>query len=166
MKPIIHLKEGLLGNVATILFLLGLSAFVLWLDERLNGKVQMFTWVLVAAWVLVCYFPYRNIRNPKSRSLLIEGDRLVWRVRDAEGVSAREEQIPLRTIRRLQFVIPADGDTPGSHLAQCAELYFVTTQGRRHLPFDFFPGVYRERIIAAIREHLPDVQVEDVHSDD
>jgi hypothetical protein len=166
MKPIIHLKEGLLGNVAAILFMLGLSAFVLWIDKRINGEVHTWTWILPSVWVLVCYFPYRNIRNPKSRTLLIDGDRLVWRVRDSEGGSVREQRIPLRTIRSLQFVIPADGEVPGSHLPQCAELYFVTTQGKRHLPLDFFPGVYRERIIAGVREHLPDVQVEDVQSAD
>ena len=32
------------------------------------------------------------------------------------------------------------------------------------LPLEFFPGVYRDRIIAAVRAHVPDIQVEEVAS--
>lgn len=163
MKPIIHLKEGLLSNGVTIVFLLALAALSVWLDHRSHGEVSVVVWVFAGLFVLGCYFPLANIRSPKSRTLLIEGDQLVWRVRDKEGEGVREERLPLRQIRRLQFVVPARPYAPNSRLISCAELYFVTAQGaKRELPLDFFPGVYRERIIAAVREHVPEVQVEEV----
>jgi hypothetical protein len=161
MKPIIQIKEGLLGNLAAILFLLALAAFVVWLDRYSHGEVQIGVWVFAAIFVLCCYFPLDNIRRPRSRTLLIEGDQLVWRIRDKEGEKTREERLLLHQIRRLHFVIPRD--TTGSRLPSCAELYFITSQGaKRELPLDFFPGVYRDRIVTAVREHVPDLQVVDV----
>ncbi len=162
MKPIIHLKEGLLGNFTTVAFLLALAATAVWLDHRSHGEVSIFTWVLAALFLLSCYFPIANIRTPKSRTLSIEDSQLVWRIRDKEGEDFREERLPLKQIRGLQFVIPREVGVRNSHLLSCAVLYFVTPDGRRELPSDFFPGVYRERIVAAIREHIPDVQVEEV----
>jgi hypothetical protein len=163
MKPIIHLKEGLLGNLAAIAFLLALAVFGVWLDRRSHGEVSTVVWVFAALFVLGCYFPLANIRAPKSRTLLIEGDQLVWRIRDKEGESVREERLPLRQIRGLRFVIPSEVMARRSRLLSCAELYFITAQGaERELPLEFFPGVYRDRIVAAVRQHVPDVQVEEV----
>ncbi len=167
MKPIIQLKEGLLSNIAAILFMLALAAFSIWLDRRSHGEVSKVAWVFAGLFVLVCYFPIENIRRPKLRTLLIEGDQLVWRVRDKEGDGVREERLPLRQIRGLQFVIPKDATARRSRLLSCAELYFVTAEGgKRELPLEFFPGVYRDRIVAAVREHVPDVQVEEVDDAD
>jgi hypothetical protein len=163
MKPIIHVKDGLLGNLATIVFMLALAALAVWLDHRSHGEVSIIAWAFAAVFVLSCYFPFDNIRRPKSCILLIEGDQLVWRIRDKEGGGVREERLPLRQIRGLQFVIPKDATARRSRLLSCAELYFVTAQGaKRELPLEFFPGVYRDRIVAAIRERVPDVQIEEV----
>ena len=163
MKPIIHIKDGLLGNLATIVFLLALAALAVWLDHRSHGEVSIFVWVFAGLFVLCCYFPLDNIRRPKSCMLLIEGDQLVWRIRDKEGQGIRVERLPLRQIRRLRFVIPSEVMARRSRLLSCAELYFITAQGaERELPLEFFPGVYRDRIVAAIRERVPDVQIEEV----
>jgi hypothetical protein len=162
MKPIIHIKEGLLGNLAAILFMLALAILFVWLYRRSHGEVSSSVWVFSALFVLCCYFPLDNIRKPRSRTLLIEGDQLIWRVRDKEGEGrTREERLPLRQIRALHFVIPRD--STGSRLLSCAELYFITAQGsKRELPLDFFPGVYRDRIVTAVRQHVPDLQVVEV----
>ena len=162
MKPIIYLKDGLLGNLATILLMLALAALAVWLDHRSHGEVSIFVWAFAAVLVLFCCIPFDHIRHPKSRTLLIEGDQLVWRIRDKEGDRVREERLPLRQIRGLQFVIPQDATARHSRLLSCAELYFITPQGRRGLPPEFFPGVHRNRIVTAVREHVPDVQVEEV----
>lgn len=163
MKPIIHIEDGLMVNLATIVFLLALAAFAIWIDHGSNGEVSTVVWVFAAFFVLCCYIPITDIRRPKSRTLLIEGDQLVWRIRDKEGEGVREERLPLRQIRGLQFVIPQEAFARRSRLVSCAELYFVTAQGgKRELPIGFFPGVYRDRIVAAVREHVPDVQVEEV----
>ena len=163
MKPIIQIKDGLLGNLATIVFMLALAALAVWLDRRSHGEVSIIVWTVAVAFVLTCYFPIDNIRRPKSCILLIEGDQLVWRVRDQEGEGVREERLPLRQIRGLQFVIPKDSSARRSRLLSCAELYFVMTQGaKRELPLEFFPGVYRDRIVAAVQKHVPNVQVEEV----
>lgn len=163
MKPIIHIKDGLLGNLAAIVLMLALATLAVWLDHRSHSEVSIIVWALAAVFVLSCYFPIDNIRRPKSCTLLIEGDQLVWRVRSKEGESVHEERLPLRQIRGLQFVIPNDATSGRSRLLSCAELYFVTAQGaKRELPLEFFPGVYRDRIVAAIREHVPDVQIEEV----
>jgi len=159
MRPIIHIKDGLWVNLAAIAFMLALASFAVWLDHRSHGEVSIFVWVLAGIFVLSCYFPIEDIRKPKSRLLVIEGDYLVWRIRGKEGEGFREERIPLRQIRALEFVIPKDATLRNSRLISCAELYFVTGQGKRELPLDFFPGVYRDKIVAAIRQHVPTIQV-------
>jgi hypothetical protein len=143
--------------------MLALAAFCVWIDHHFNGEVSLAAWVFAVVFVLSCYFPLDNIRKPKSCTLLIEGDQLVWRVRDKEAEGVREERMPLRHIRALEFVIPKDAAARRSRLLSCAELYFVTAQGsKRELPLHFFPGVYRDKIVAAIRQHVPAVRVEAV----
>ena len=53
-----------------------------------------------------------------------------------------------------------------SRLISCAELYFVTGDGQKHeLPLEFFPGVYHDRIVSAIREQVPEIQVVEKQND-
>jgi hypothetical protein len=165
MPPIIHIKEGVWVNLATIAFMLALAGFAVWLDHRSHGEVNVFVWVLAAVFVLACYFPIDDIRKSKSRLLIVEGDYLVWRIRGKEGEGLREERIPLSQIRALEFVIPKDATSRNSRLISCAELYFITAQGKCELPLDFFPGVYRDKIVAAIRQHVPTIQVLEVSDD-
>jgi hypothetical protein len=165
VKPIIQIKDGLLGNLTTIVFSLAVAALAVWLDHRSHGEVSIFVWAFACVFVLFCYIPISDIRHPKSRTLLIEGDQLIWRIRDKEGEGVREERLPLRQIRGLRFVIPREAMVRRSRLLSCAELYFITAQGsERALPVEFFPGVYRDRIVAAVRQHVPDVHVEEVAS--
>src|SRR5687767_5152020 len=103
MRPIIDIKDGLWGNLAVIVFMLALAVFGVWLDHRSHGEVSPIVWGFVALFVLSCYFPIDNIRKPKSCTLLIEGEYLVWRTRDKEGEGTREERLPLRQIRALEF---------------------------------------------------------------
>ena len=163
MQPIIQIRDGVLGNLATIFFSLALGAFAVWLDHRVHGEVSIFVWAFALFFAVFCYIPISNIRRPKSRTLLIEGDYLVWRIRDKEAEEVREERIPVRQIRALEFVIPKEANAGRSHLLSSAELYFVTAQGsKRELPLDFFPGVHRDKIVAAIREHVPNLSVKEV----
>ena len=168
MKPIIHIKEGLLGNLATIVFLLALSTFAVWLGHHPQHQYQneesiVITWIFAGIMILCCYFPLDNIRHPKERTLSIEGDEIIWRIRGTEGgTDVSEERLSLRQIRRLQFVIPRDSATR-ARLLSSAELYFITNEGdKRELPLEFFPGVYRDKIVAAIREKIPDIQIEEI----
>lgn len=161
MKPIIEIKDGLFGNFATIVFMLALAALAVWLDRRSHGQVSIVVWTVAAVFTVFCYIPIDSIRHPKSRTLFIDDDCLVWRIRDKEGEATREERLPLRQIRELRFVIPGDA-TRRASLLSSAELYFITAQGTEHeLPLDFYPGVYRDRIVAAIRERVPGVHIEE-----
>jgi hypothetical protein len=160
MRPIIYIKEGLLVNLVVIVFLLSLEVLAAWLDKYSHGHVSIFVWMWCALMTLGCYFPIDAIRNPKSRSLEIEGGYLIWHIRYKEGGPVQEERIPLRELCALEFVIPREAGVRNSKLISCAELYFVTTDGQKHeLPLEFFPGVYRDRIVAAIRQGVPEIQV-------
>jgi hypothetical protein len=160
VQPIIHINDGLWANLATIAFLLALSAFAMWLDHRSHGEVSVFAWIFSALFVLFCYVPLDAIRKPKSRWLAIEGDDLVWRIRTKESEAVCEGRLPLRSLRTLEFVIPKEVLAPRSRLNSCAELFFITVHGSRHeLPLDFLPGVYREKIVAAMQQHVPNVQI-------
>lgn len=166
MQPIINIKDGLWGNLAIIVFSLVIAVLPVWHDYRMHGEVSIFVWAFAAVFVLFCYIPIGNIRKPIARTLLIEGDYLVWRIREKEAEGVREERIPLRQIHALEFVIPKDTNAIQSRLPSCAELYFVTAQGgKRELPLDFFPGVNRDKIVAAIRQHVPGLSVKEVFDD-
>ena len=97
MKPIIYIKEGLLGNLATIAFMLGLATLVIWLGKHSQYEATIPTRIVAGIFVLCCYFPLDNIRHPKARTLLIEGDEIVWRIRGQEGGDkvVQEERLPL-----------------------------------------------------------------------
>ena len=161
MKPIIEIKDGLWGNLATIAFLLAISALAIWLGHRSNNGAAPFAcWFFSAGMVLCCYLPIDAIRKPRTRSLSIEGDDLVWRVRSAEGEKPTEDRIPLQELRALEFVIPRRYGDRSSRLQSDAELYLIPAKGeKRELPLDFFPGVHRDKIVAAIKERVPDIQV-------
>jgi hypothetical protein len=163
MKPIIHIKDSLWGNLATTVFLLALAACAVWLDYHSHGTVSIVVWIFAALFVLFCYIPLDHIRHPKSRTLLIEDSQLVWRVRAKDGEAVLEERLPLRQICALRFVIPSSTNPRRKLQRSYADLYFITLQGlQRELPPEFFPGVYRDRIITAVREHIPNVQVEEI----
>lgn len=166
MQTVVHIKDGIWSNLACIGFMLGLSALTAWLDYRSHGEVSIFAWLMCAIWLLFCYIPIDAIRKPKSRLLAIDGDFLVWRIRTKESETVREERLPLRSIRALEFVLPQSALSSNSRLESFAELFFITTHGqRRELPSDFFPGVYRKKIIAAIQQHVPNVEVLEKNGD-
>ena len=160
MRQIIYIKEGLWLNLVTIVFLLALAVLGVWLDHHSHGRVSIFAWVFMVLFILCCYFPIDGILHPKTRSLEIDGGWLVWCIRYKEGDPFQEERIPLAELRSLEFVIPREAGVRKSQMISSGELHFVTADGQKHeLPLEFFPGVYRERIEAAIRQEIPAIQV-------
>ena len=158
MQPIISIKDGILWNLATIALFLGLGALAIWVDHRSHGEVSIVVWIFSGIFVLFCYFPINSIRRPKSRMLAIEGDDLVWRIHSKEPGDCREERIPLRSVQTLEVVIAQEDGH--SEISPEVKLYFITSQqNKRELPSEFFPGVYRKRIVAAIRQRIPDLRV-------
>lgn len=160
MQTIVHIKDGLWVNLTTIAFLFALTAFSVWFDHRSNGAVSPITWFFGLVMLLCCYFPITSIREPKSCQLGIDGEFLVWRIRAEGSKAVQEERFPLNSIRALEFIIPQEAGSSSSRLDSCAQLFFVTVHRNRHeLPSDFFPGVHRNQIVAAIQQHVPGVQV-------
>jgi hypothetical protein len=160
VQTVVHIKDGLWGNLATIVFSLSLAVFAVWLDHRSHGEVSIFVWGFAGIFVLFCYIPIDAIRRPKSRLLAIDGDYLVWQTRSKESGRVNEERLPLKSIRALEFITPRNAECQNSGNPAHARLLFVTAQrSKRELPSDFWPGIYRKRIIAAVRERVPDVEV-------
>ncbi len=154
MKPIIHLKDGILGNAVTIVFLLGLAWLVVWLDHKFNSEVSLIAWIFAGIFALGCCFPVAEILTPKSRTLTIDEDFLVWQTQEGKSGGIQETKLPLGQIRALEFVVPREGG------ASCAELFFIDIQGNRHaLPTEFFPGIYRKKIESAVRQRVPALEV-------
>ena len=157
MKPIIHLKDGIFGNAVTIIFLLGLAWLSVWLDHKFNSEVRLIAWIFAGIFTLACYFPMDEIRRPKCRTLAIDGHLLVWRSREGRDGETQETKLPLGQIRALEFLVPREGG------AACAELFFVDIHGNRHaLPMEFFPGVYRDQIVSAVRQRVPALKVMEI----
>jgi hypothetical protein len=160
-RIIVHVKEGVISNLICILFLLSLCVFtVFWAVTHKDTLLPFAAPFFCFAWLFVCYVCLRNIRNPKSCVLAIDGDRLVWILRTAESGKSEEGSIPLQAIETLEFVLPATRYPNNARLHSMAELYIVDVDGNRVLlPTELFPGVYRKKITEAIRQEKPTVRV-------
>lgn len=157
MKPIIHLKDGIFGNFVTIVFLLGLAWLAVWLDHKFNSEVSLIAWIFAGVFALGCYFPVAEILTPKSRTLAIDGDFLVWQIQEGKSGGIQETKLLLGQIRALEFLVPREG------AASCAELFFIDIHGNRHaLPTEFFPGVHRGKIESAVRQRVPALKVMEI----
>jgi hypothetical protein len=167
VHTILYIKDGFLRNVGTIIFLLGLSVFSAWIGVRSN--IDVFTtsivWAGCAFWILFCMVPLKAILRPKSRLLAIDGDDLVWQIRDGRSKTLNEQRIPWRSVRALEFVVARRRGLRDPRGHPFADLRFISLQGAHELPPGFFPGFHRKKIIAEIRRYLPAVQVNDKFDD-
>jgi hypothetical protein len=162
MKTIVEVKEGVWSSFVTILFLLGLCAFLIWCRMAL-GKPPV--WVLVFAcgvWLFGCWILVDAMIHPKSARLSIEGDHLVWIVRALEGGEKEVVRagVPLSSIRMLEIVLPKMGGERNARNYSIADLFVTDATGNRHqLPTELFPGVYQEKIAEALKEVCPGIEV-------
>lgn len=160
-KTIVCVKDGIVANVATIAFTFSLCALVIWLTWRTDNPVAKIAVPFVCFFWLIfgAYGSFQNIRSPKSCLLAIRNDQLVWILRQQEAGPTEEQSIPLREIDTLEFVLPETGMNVGRPIA-LAELFVLDIHGNRHhLPIELWPGVNREKIVAAIQMEKPAIKV-------
>lgn len=157
---VIEFKEGRTSDVVCLVFIICLVVFCSWLIFRLGHENELFGWFLILIWTLCIYFPISNIRNPKSFSLLIDGDMLFWRIRASEGEASEEQRIPVRQISALELVMPAvDGDKRSRH-PSLGQVFLVMRNGHRHeIPPAFFPGIHWIKIATALKQLIPELRV-------
>lgn len=168
MKPIIHVKEGLLGTVLVFPFILALFGFTVWCHFHLGRPNGLQTVFMCGLWLATLYFPIDALLHPKSAELLIEGNQLIWSVRAGEGAdkAVTRDAVPLHWIATLEIVFPIkhSGDaiiaTEISRDYSEAQLSVVGKTGeRKTLPAELWPGVYYQKIVSALRERIPDLRV-------
>lgn len=140
-------------------FLLALAAGTVWGDHHLNGEVSVVVWIFASFFVLFCWIPIHAIRRPKSRLLAFDGASLLWRIHEEKSRRVLlEKRLAISSIRALKWVVP-DSREEGHDFSH-ARLLFITAERSSHtLPDEFFPGLYRRKIEAALKQRLPDVKI-------
>jgi hypothetical protein len=167
MQPIVHIKDGLWGNLALMAFCLGLAAFAVWIDYKFHGEVSVYVWAFSAFFVLFCFVPISAIRRPRSRLLAIDGCHLLWRIYDPKtGQAAMECRLALHSIRALNWGFPKYEKWSGTETPSISgpSLVFITAERSSHtLPSEFFPASYRRRIEAVMKEKIPGLKIVEKH---
>ncbi len=159
MKTIVQVKEGVLGNVLGILFLLSLCIVLFWLYTR-NRLPLIIVVVFCIVNFGVSWIFVQNIRRPKLAQLVIDGEKLIWSVRNSESGDAQTNSIPLQSVRRLDFILPKMKYQINSRNYPLSELFIWDTHGNRHrLPMELWPGVNRKKIVSALEAEVPGLQV-------
>ena len=161
MQPILNIKDGLWGNLATIVFMLALAVLAVWLDYRSHGEVSIFVWAFAGAFVLFCWIPTNAIRKPKTRLLAFDGSHLLWRIYNGKTKEIiLEKRLPLDSIRALKWIIPIPPDCRRGQDYTSARLLFITAERSSHtLPDEFFPAAYRRKIEGALKQRLPGIEI-------
>ena len=161
MRTIVHIRDRLWSNLASIAFCLGLAASAVWLDHRFRGEVSIFIWIFAGLLVLFCWIPIDAIRRPRSRLLAFDGSWLLWRICDGKTREILlEKRLPLVSIRTLKWVVPRPEDCRHGQDHSNAQLFFVTAEGGTHrLPDEFFPAPHRRKIEAALKQEIPSLTI-------
>lgn len=159
MRKIVEVKEGVIGNLLAIVLLLtlaGLTSWAFYSDHFLRPVGYAFS----LAWLAGCILFLRNILNPKSSFLAIEGDRLIWSVRKAESAAPTINEMPLKSLRRLEFVLPKMKFQLNARNYPLSELFLIDTHLNQYrLPMELWPGVHRDKIVEALKGELPNLEV-------
>ena len=159
MRKIVEVREGLLGNLFAIVLLISLAGFTSWAFHR-DHYLRLVGYAFGLAWLSGCILFVRNILNPKESYLGIEGDRLVWSVRNTESAAATVTDMPLKSLRRLEFVLPKMKFHVKAKNYPLSELFLVDVHMNRHrLPMELWPGVHRDKIVTALKGELPELEV-------
>jgi hypothetical protein len=162
MKVILDVKDGRTGNVLGILSAWAWAGGMVWLAVyRDDGMLlYFFAPLCCVASLVVSHGWFQNIRHPKSGVLAIDGDRLVWMMRQKEEGEVQKLSLPLRSITGLEVVLPRMDGEPNTRNYVLAELFLRDIHGNRHrLPAALHPAVYRKKIIAALQEAIPALKV-------
>jgi hypothetical protein len=169
VQTILHIKDGLWGNLATIAFSLTLAAVAVWGDHYSHGEVSIFVWIFASIFVLFCWIPNSAIRRPRSRVLAFDSSHLLWRIYDGETQEAIfEKRLALSSIRVLRWIVATPANSRRSQDYSSARLLFVTAEHSSHtLPDEFFPAAHRQKTEAALKQRIPDLKiVENLESTD
>lgn len=162
-KVIVETREGVISNVIGILFLLSLCALLITLAVKRDDFIlRVVTPVFCLGWLFGCYIFWDNIRNPKTIILAIDGNRLVWVLRQKKSIHDEEQGILLCSIAALEFVRKVPKYTSSGLNLSSTELLVVDVHGQHlSLPEELRPDLYRQRIIDAILAANPAVSIID-----
>src|ERR1700722_16723008 len=125
MKIIMCVKEGMLANIMSILISFFPCGLALWWGIYRNKFLLTFVALAFPAWLIWCFAVIRDMRNPKSATLAIDGDHLTWIVRKVESGEEEKGAIPLKSIRSLEFVLPVMKYEVNAKNYSLAELFLV-----------------------------------------
>lgn len=161
MQTILDFKDRWITNLATVLFMVGLSMLVAWLDYRNDHSIGLPVSIACIVWLLLCAVPIKAILRPRSKLLAIDGRELLWQIREDKTGMVKERRIPLDSVRALEFLTPRRRGQRDPRNDCRADLVFVTAGARYELPSEFRAGYHRKKIVAEIQRVLPDVEVKE-----
>jgi hypothetical protein len=137
-----------------------LACLGLWLNHQLEGKTSLHTWIFALLFCVAGSIFILPFHLKKAKILFIKEGSLHWQIQADNGKILLEERIPLDQIEKLEFIIPHNAATPDSvNMAFARLLVILKDEKHFEMPTDFFPGIYKTRIITALREHIKNLEV-------